>query len=303
VGSPPFPHGRPPDTGVCESPDQQPGWHRQGPAATVYRLPHHESRRQRRRRANSMRTVLTLLALTVTLPIDVAVVTLSMVCRSAMPRRAVPRLRRTVLVTGGKMTKALQLCRSFHDAGCRVILVESPKNRMTGHRFSSAVDAFYCVPESTDPEYFAVMIEIVRYECVDVVVPVSTPASSVADAHLRDILDGICDVVHGRPDTVSALDDKAHFAYLAAALGLPVPHSVRITNPRQIDDFDFPQGRSYLLKRIAYDPVGRTNLTLLNRKTPGCYKNSSKVRSTAPTARCAMVGSPSTRVRHPRQPN
>ena len=47
---------------------------------------------------------------------------------------------RTVLVSGGKMTKALQLARSFHRAGHRVVLVESRKYRFTGHRFSRAVD-------------------------------------------------------------------------------------------------------------------------------------------------------------------
>ncbi len=58
---------------------------------------------------------------------------------------------RTVLITGGKMTKALQLARSFHRAGHRVILTETAKYRFTGHRFSRAVDAFYCVPEPADP--------------------------------------------------------------------------------------------------------------------------------------------------------
>ena len=58
---------------------------------------------------------------------------------------------RTVLISGGKMTKALQLARSFHSAGHRVVLVESAKYRFTGHRFSRAVDAFHCVPEPTAP--------------------------------------------------------------------------------------------------------------------------------------------------------
>ena len=49
------------------------------------------------------------------------------------------------------MTKALQLARSFHRAGHRVVLVESAKYRLTGHRFSRAVDRFYTVPEAAGP--------------------------------------------------------------------------------------------------------------------------------------------------------
>ena len=41
------------------------------------------------------------------------------------PRRAVAEHPRTVLVSGGKMTKALALARAFHAAGHRVVLVES----------------------------------------------------------------------------------------------------------------------------------------------------------------------------------
>ena len=85
----------------------------------------------------------------------------------------------TVLITGGKMTKALQLARSFHAAGHRVILVESAKYRWTGHRFSRAVDTFYTVPEPSDPAYARTLVDIVRRESVDVFVPVSSPAASI----------------------------------------------------------------------------------------------------------------------------
>ncbi len=55
--------------------------------------------------------------------------------------------RRTVLVSGGKMTKALVLARLFHAAGHRVVMVETARYRLTGHRFSRAVDAFHVVPD------------------------------------------------------------------------------------------------------------------------------------------------------------
>lgn len=176
--------------------------------------------------------------------------------------------RRTILISGGKMTKALQLARSFHIAGHRVILVESAKYRLTGHRFSRAVDRFYVVPEPTAPGYAEALLDVVRRENVDVYVPVCSPAASVHDADARRILDGECEVIHVDPETIRGLDDKAEFACTAAALGLRVPDSHRITDIRQIEDFEFPEGRSYILKRLAYNPVGRMDLTPLRRETP-----------------------------------
>jgi predicted ATP-grasp superfamily ATP-dependent carboligase len=231
-----------------------------------------------RRGRNPVRTVATLAALGATLPVDLAVVGLALLRRVPDPARAAtPATPRTVLLTGGKMTKALQLARSFHAAGHRVILTESAKYRWTGHRFSRAVDAFHCIPEPSDPGYADALLDIVRRERVDVFVPVSSPAASVPDARARKVLDAACEVLHSHADIVSALDDKAEFARLAAFLGLSVPDTHRITDARQVEEFDFPPGRRYVLKRISYNPVGRTDMTLLSRDTP--ERNAAYVRS------------------------
>lgn len=204
-----------------------------------------------------------------TLPVDIAVVAVALARGAMSPRQASDGGdARTVLITGGKMTKALQLARSFHAAGHRVVLVESAKYRFTGHRFSRAVDAFYIVPEPTDPEYTRALTDIVRRERVDVFVPVSSPAASVFDAGAGDLLRGFCDVLHADAEMVRRLDDKDRFSALARSLGLRVPDSHRITDPAQIERFEFPAGRSYILKRIAYNPVGRMDLTRLGADTP-----------------------------------
>lgn len=219
--------------------------------------------------ANVGRTLAVLLALFVTLPVDLALVVVALLSRRRPPLACTgASARRTILLSGGKMTKALQLARSFHLAGHRVILVESAKYRFTGHRFSRAVDTFYCVPEPTAPGYAQALLRIVRYENVDVFVPVSSPAGSVPDARVRTFLDGVCQVVHVDADTIKLLDDKAEFASTATALGLRVPDTHRITNAQQVVDFAFPDGRNYILKRIAYDPVGRMDLTRLSSQTP-----------------------------------
>ncbi len=54
--------------------------------------------------------------------------------------------KKNVLISGGKMTKALQLARFFHAAGHRVVLTETHKYWLSGHRFSQAVDKFYTTP-------------------------------------------------------------------------------------------------------------------------------------------------------------
>ena len=170
-------------------------------------------------RVSAVRTLATLFGLLITLPIDALVVAAALVGRARTPTAASPnRFSRTVLITGGKMTKALQLARSFHRAGHRVILTETAKYRFTGHRFSRAVDAFYCVPEPADPDYDDALYEIVRYEAVDNVIPVSSPVASIYDARARYTLDSICEVMHATEDVVRMLDDKAEFSKVAVRL-------------------------------------------------------------------------------------
>jgi hypothetical protein len=179
--------------------------------------------------------------------------------------------RRTVLISGGKMTKALHLARAFHRAGHRVILVESPRHRFTGHRFSRAVARFCTVPPAGDPGYTAALVEIARREKVDVYVPVCSPASARDDAEAKAALEEHCEVLHFDPVTLDRLDDKYAFATAASELGLDVPDAHRITDPAQVLGFDFTAaGRRppYVLKSIPYDPIRRLDLTRLPEPDP-----------------------------------
>ena len=172
----------------------------------------------------------------------------------------------TIMISGGKMTKALQLARSFHRAGHRVILVETARYRLTGHRFSRAVDAFYVVPPPDDSGYVDSLLSIVRAEHVNVYVPVCSPVASTFDAMAKERLSPHCEVMHVDPDVLRRLDDKHEFSMLAATAGLPVPDTHLITSPEQVADFDFSRSdRTYILKSIAYDPVERLDLTPLPR--------------------------------------
>ena len=215
---------------------------------------------------DAARTLATLGLLTAVLPVNAAVTGAALVAGRLRPPPAppAPAQRRTVLVSGGKMTKALALCRSFHAAGHRVVLVESGKYVLTGHRFSRSVDAFHTVPDASDETYADALLAIVEAEGVDAYVPVCSPASSLHDARAKALLSKHCEVVHLDEEVLEQLDDKFRFAKASEALGLRVPDTHRITSAEQVLDHDFSGAtRPYLLKSIAYDPVHRLDLTRL----------------------------------------
>lgn len=176
-----------------------------------------------------------------------------------------------IMLTGGKMTKALQLARSFHAAGHRVILVETHKYWFVGHQFSHACDRFYTVPApEKDPQgYTQALLNIAKKENINVYIPVCSPVSSYYDSLAKPVLSGCCEVFHFDADITKMLDDKFAFAEVARSFSLSVPKSFKITNPQQVLDFDFSkETRKYILKSIPYDSVRRLNLTKLPCNTP-----------------------------------
>lgn len=174
----------------------------------------------------------------------------------------------TVLISGGKMSKSLQLARSFKRDGYRVILCETPAYAVTAHRFSRCVDLFVTTPQSDAPDYAARIAEIVDHEGVDHYVPVCSPVASRPDSLARKTLDAKCNVVHPTPDSIEMLDNKFQLAQAAHAIGLGACQSHWITDAREVLEFDFAsQRRNYILKSIAYDSVRRLDLTPLPRPT------------------------------------
>jgi hypothetical protein len=108
------------------------------------------------RRFQTVKTIATLILLLLVLPLNLALTAIALL-RSIIIKpfqsRSIADSPQTILVGGGKRTKALQLARSFHKAGHRVILVETHKYWLTGHRYSWAVDRFYTVPNPQTDEY------------------------------------------------------------------------------------------------------------------------------------------------------
>jgi len=218
-------------------------------------------------RFQTVKTIATLILLLLVLPLNLALTAIALL-RSIIIKpfqsRTIADSPQTILISGGKMTKALQLARSFHKAGHRVILVETHKYWLTGHRYSWAVDRFYTVPNPQSEEYAQALLKIVQQEKVDVYVPVSSAGGSYYDAKAKKVLSPHCKVMHVDFDTLQRLDDKYELAKAAEALGLRVPKSYRITNPQQVIDFDFTDAqRPYIIKSIPYDSIRRLDLTKL----------------------------------------
>ena len=162
------------------------------------------------------------------------------------------------------MTKALQLARLFHQAGHRVVLVESHAYWLIGHRFSRAIDRFYTLPKSGAAGYENALLDLIQREKIDVYVPVCSPVASLHDSHAMRLLSPHCEVLHVHPDTILQVDDKYQFFQAASRMQLAVPRSFLITDPEEVVRFDFSkETRQFILKSIAYDPVRRLDLTRL----------------------------------------
>jgi predicted ATP-grasp superfamily ATP-dependent carboligase len=216
----------------------------------------------------------TLVLLLLALPINATIVFISLfwgiILRPFQPsaKAANPK---NILISGGKMTKALQLARSFHAAGHRVVLLETDKYWLSGHQFSQAVDKFYTVtaPQENPESYIQALVNIIKQENIDVYVPVTSPVGSYYDSLAKPVLSQYCEVFHFDANITQMLDDKFALAQKARSLGLSVPKSFKITSAEQVLNFDFSgESRQYILKSIPYDSVRRLDLTKLPCATP-----------------------------------
>ncbi|MCL2938123.1 MAG: ATP-grasp enzyme [Trichodesmium sp. MAG_R02] len=173
---------------------------------------------------------------------------------------------KNILITGAKMTKCLQLARSFHAAGHKAFILETSKYWLSGNRFSNAVTAFYTIPAPNKDwdGYCQGLLEIVKKENIDAFIPVSSPAGSYYESLAKPLLSKHCEVLHFDADITQMLDNKFTFIEKAKSFGLSVPKSFLITDPEQIINFDFAaDGSRYILKSIPYDSVRRLDLTKL----------------------------------------
>ncbi|WP_298170057.1 ATP-grasp domain-containing protein [Novosphingobium sp.] len=129
----------------------------------------------------------------------------------------------TVLLTLGRLPKALDLARGFSKAGCRVLVAEPYGWTLAGASRHAAREFKVPPPSAGKTAYLAALAQIAEREGVDLVVPVSEETMHVA--HLAGMLPDGTRLFTMPPREVLALHDKASFVQKAAAMGLAVPES------------------------------------------------------------------------------
>jgi hypothetical protein len=131
----------------------------------------------------------------------------------------------TVLLTLGRLPKALDLARGFHAAGCRVLVAEPMKRHLTGASTSVAASFTTRAPALDHAGYLDDLVAIVAREGVDLVVPVSEESMHVGFLHGR--LPAGVRLAAPSGETLVALHSKLGFVETAMAHGLPIPPSAR----------------------------------------------------------------------------
>ncbi|MBX9663213.1 ATP-grasp domain-containing protein [Novosphingobium sp.] len=135
----------------------------------------------------------------------------------------------TVLLTLGRLPKALDLARGFAKAGCRVLVADPYGWTLAGASRHVTREFKVPAPITGKAAYLSALNEIVAREKVDLVVPVSEETMHVA--HLAGMLPEGVGLFTMPPDAVLALHDKASFVRKAATMGLAVPESAPLGSP------------------------------------------------------------------------
>lgn len=134
-----------------------------------------------------------------------------------------PSAAPTVLLTLGRLPKALELARCFHEAGCRVVIAEPFRWHLA--RPSRAVAFSYRVtaPNTDREAYLTELLDVIEREQVRWVLPVSEEALHVAG--LKDRLPECVRLLCPSFDVLSALHDKQAFADYCITRQLTVPET------------------------------------------------------------------------------
>jgi predicted ATP-grasp superfamily ATP-dependent carboligase len=135
-------------------------------------------------------------------------------------------MTKTVLLTIGRLPKALDFARSFKMAGWRVLVAEPFKSHLTGA--SNAIERSFVVPPPSSGKhaYLTALAKIVADQGVDLVLPLSEETMHVA--HLQSLLAPNVQVYVPESAKLLALHDKFAFIKLAASFGLAVPETAKL---------------------------------------------------------------------------
>lgn len=137
--------------------------------------------------------------------------------------RIINDLVQTVLITLGRLPKALDLVRGFARAGWRVLVAEPFSWHLCRPSRDVARSFAVTAPAVSKDQYRRDLLAIIEREHVELVVPVSEEIMHVAALH--GVLPPFCRLFAPPQATLLALHDKLAFIRQAASYGLPVPAS------------------------------------------------------------------------------
>ncbi|MEM9472846.1 MAG: ATP-grasp domain-containing protein [Pseudomonadota bacterium] len=138
-------------------------------------------------------------------------------------------MTKTVLLTLGRLPKALELARALKGAGCRVVVAEPFRWHVC--KPSTAVDRSVQVaaPNSNTQRYLDDLMRIIAEERIDVVVPVSEEALHAA--RLKPVLPPHVRLFSPDQAKLLKLHDKLSFARIAKSYELDVPETFSASDP------------------------------------------------------------------------
>ncbi|MBX9748493.1 MAG: ATP-grasp domain-containing protein [Roseococcus sp.] len=138
-------------------------------------------------------------------------------------------MSRTVLLTLGRLPKALDIARSFAMIGWRVVIAEPFKRHLAGASNSVAKSYQVTAPVISKRRYLEELAAIVAAEGVELVVPVSEETMHVT--FLRELVPDHVRIFTMPPDALLPAYDKHGFIHLAEAAGVSVPQTQAIGTP------------------------------------------------------------------------
>ena len=154
-----------------------------------------------------------------------------------------------LLLTGARHFVARSVVHEHHEKGDTVYTADSVDFDYT--RFSRFVKKSYRVPSVRFDEsgYIEALVSIIKTHRIDELLPLGEETFFIA-RHLSELIAANPRlIVHtGTIGQLETLHNKAHFAELAASLGLTIPKSRLVSTPDEVIDFQKEYGNHIVLK-------------------------------------------------------
>lgn len=138
-------------------------------------------------------------------------------------------MTQTVLLTLGRLPKGLDIARSFHAAGWRVLVAEPFGWHLCGLSRSVATSFQVPAPNTDQAAYLDALLALIAREGVSLVVPISEETMHVAA--LGERLTDDVTLFTAPSEDVLALHDKLQFAHGLEQAGMAAPKTALLGSP------------------------------------------------------------------------